>query len=145
MHCFQLQEYNSFRFPSGFDESISYIFFLAMNSMLGLDKEPQKLSYIQHLIYTHTLVLWITEQTFCQLFRNGYRIWLFHHKTFGSLLTAVNEEFLRIGYILENKYIYLLKVIRYTLSLSFLLQPASMAPYHTHKWVVIFKPRVDPI
>ena len=69
----------------------------------------------------------------------------FHHKTFGSLLTAVNEEFLRIGYILENKYIYLLKVIRYTLSLSFLLQPASMAPYHTHKWVVIFKPRVDPI
>ena len=63
--------------------------------MLGLGKYAQSWFYIEYLIYTHISVLWINR---CQLFINFVCI-ATHKKSYGLLLTGINELRKRLVYI----------------------------------------------
>ena len=63
--------------------------------MLGLGKYAQSWFYIEYLIYTHVLVLWIKG---CQLFRNCMSDEN-DNKSFGSGITYINEVQKHIVYM----------------------------------------------
>ena len=70
--------------------------------MLGLVKYAQSSFYIEYSIYTHKLVLWIKG---CQWFRNCMGD-ATNNKSFGSVLTAINEVRKRKDFILDDIFVF---------------------------------------
>ena len=70
--------------------------------MLGLGKYSQSWFYIEYSICTHVLVLWIKG---CQFFRKCMSD-VTGNKSFGLVLTAINELRKRIYYILDDIYFF---------------------------------------
>ena len=77
--------------------------------MLGLVKYAQSWFYIEYLIYNHTVILWING---CQFFRI-YMSNATDNNSFGSLLTAMNEVYKLIYYIVGDIYFYSI-VVQYS-------------------------------
>ena len=76
--------------------------FYTVNSMSGLGKETKGYFYIQSLMYTHILILWIKGFQLFKIFMSDAT----HHKSFGSVRTYFNKLCRHILYILD--YIYFL-------------------------------------
>ena len=70
--------------------------------MLGLGKEVKGFFFIQYLLYTHVLILYIKVS---KLFRKII-CGVMHHKSYGLVLTAAIEVRKHVPYILDNIIIF---------------------------------------